>query len=205
MGAYEAGQIAKGTYNSVKEAFDAVGSTIDTLSGSIGDISGTLNGMADSIEAGLTGLDQMDQLISGLTELSGNYGAFHSGLTEYMGGVSDLADGYADFHTGLSAFSRGVGDLYDGVAELHDGTGELADETADMPDTMQSEIDDMLDEYTGGDFEPVSFMSPLNGNVGLVQFVFKCGGIKLPDEASAPAEETQQETIWGRFIALFGG
>ncbi len=205
VGAYEAGQNAKGTYNSVKEAFDAVGSTIDTLSGSIGDISGTLNGMADSIEAGLTGLDQMDQLISGLTELPGNYGAFHIGLTEYMGGVTDLADGYADFHTGLSAFSRGVGDLYDGVAELHDGTGELADETADMPDTMQSEIDDMLDEYTGGDFEPVSFMSPLNGNMGLVQFVFKCGGIKLPDEDSAPAEETQQATIWNRFLALFGG
>ncbi len=200
---YEAGQTAKGTYDSVKEAFDAVGVTMDTLSGSIGDISGTLSGMADSIETGLDGLEQMDQLISGLAELSGNYGGFHSGLAEYMGGVTDMADGYADFHAGLSAFSRGVGDLYDGVAELHDGTGELADETADMPDTMQAEIDDMLDEYTGEDFDPVSFTSPLNGNVELVQFVFKCGGIKQPDEAAAHAEETQQETVWDRLIALF--
>ncbi len=205
---YEAGQTAKGTYNSVKSAFDAVGSTIDALSGSIDDIAGTLDEMSEGIAAaldGLDGLDQLGELVSGLAVLSQNYGDFHSGLTDFMGGLDDLADGYTDFHSGLSAFSSGVGDLYDGVEELHDGTGQLRDETADMPDTMQTEIDDMLDEYTGSDFEPVSFTSPLNDNVGLVQFVFKCDGIKQQDEASGTVPEPEPETIWDRFRALFGG
>jgi X-X-X-Leu-X-X-Gly heptad repeat protein len=205
---YAAGQTAKGTYSSVKGAFDAVGPTIDTLTGSIDSIARTLDDVSENIGAalsGLDGLDQWGQLVAGLTALSQNYGDFHSGLAEYMGGVTGLADGYTDFHLGLSAFNSGVRDLYDGVEELHDGTGELRDETADMPETMQTEIDDMLDEYTGVDFDPVSFTSPLNGHIGLVQFVLKCDGISMPDKTSEVVAEPEQETIWDRLIALFAG
>lgn len=205
---YKAGQTAKGTYNNVKGAFDAVGSTIDTLSGGIDTIAGTLDEMSESIGTALSGLDGLNQfgeLASGLTALSQSYGDFHSGLTDYMGGFDDLAGGYADFHSGLTAFSRGVSELYNGVEDLHDGTGQLRDKTADMPDTMQTKIDDMLDEYTGSDFNPVSFTSPLNDKVDLVQFVFKCDGIKKQDEANEPVTEPEQETIWDRFVALFGG
>jgi X-X-X-Leu-X-X-Gly heptad repeat protein len=122
-----------------------------------------------------------------------------------MGGLSDLTNGYKDFDSGVSAFSRGVKNLYDGVEELQDGTGKLADETDDMPETVQSKIDDLLDEYTGGDFELISFASPRNGNISLVQFVIKCGGIEKPDETVMEAAEPQPLSIWDRFIALFHG
>jgi len=203
---YEAAQTAKGTYNSVKDAFDAVGPTIDTLTGSIMTMAGTLDQMSAEIAPALSDfMSQLQQLAGGLTQLSNNYGDFHSGLTKYMSGLNDLADGYKDFHSGVLAFSRGVSDLYDGVEELHDGTGKLTDETDDMPETMQSEIDNMLDEYTGSDFDPISFTSPMNDNIDLVQFVLKCDGIEKPEETKGAEVETSDETFLDRLIALFTG
>jgi len=208
IASYTAGQTVKGTYNQVKGAFDAVGSTIDTLSASVDTISATLDDMSEKISDALSGMDMMEQLAqlsAGLSELDRNYATFHSGLREYMNGVGELSSGYADFHNGLSSFRNGIGELYDGVAELHDGTTELSDETAKMPDTIQSEIDDMLDQYTGSDFEPISFTSPKNEHTDLVQFVLKCDGIEKPEETKGVEVEVNNETFWDRLISLFTG
>ena len=206
VASYSAGQTAKGTYNQVKDAFDSVGPTIDTLSGSIDTIAGTLNDMSSKIAetlSGMSALQQLGQLSSGLSELSENYAAFHKGLAGYMDGVAKIADGYPDFHSGLSAFDSGVQDLYDGVTELHDGTSEFKDETADMPDTFQTKIDDLMDEYTGSDFKPVSFLSSRNSNTGLVQFVLKCDAIEKPEATAKAPAERKDGTVWDRFAALF--
>ena len=208
IASYTAGQTVKGTYNQVKGAFDAVGSTIDTLSASIGTISATLDDMSGKIGDALSGMDMMEQLAqlsAGLSELDRNYAAFHSGLRNYMNGVGALSSGYADFHNGVSSFRNGIGELYDGVVELHDGTTELSDETAKMPDTIQSEIDNMLDQYTGSGFEPISFTSPKNEHTDLVQFVLKCEGIEKPEEMKGVEVEASNETFWDRLISLFTG
>jgi X-X-X-Leu-X-X-Gly heptad repeat protein len=201
---YQAAQTAKGTYNSVKGAFDAIVPAIDTMSGSVDTIAGALTQMSEEIGPAMSDFTaQMKQLANGLSQLSDNYGDFHNGLAEFMGGLSDLTNGYKDFDSGVSAFSRGIKNLYDGVEELQDGTGKLADETDDMPETVQAKIDDLLDEYTGTDFELISFTSPLNENISLVQFVIKCGGIAKQDEEVTKAAEPQSLSIWDRFIALF--
>ena len=208
IASYTAGQTVKGTYNQVKGAFDAVGSTIDTLAASIDTISATLDDMSEKISDALSGMDMMEQLAqlsAGLSELDRNYAAFHSGLRNYMNGVGALSSGYADFHNGVSSFRNGIGELYDGVAELHDGTTELSDETAKMPDKIQSEIDDMLDQYTGLDFEPISFTSSKNEHTDLVQFVLKCDGIEKPEETKGVEVEVKNETFWDRLISLFTG
>lgn len=203
---YVAAQTAKGTYNSVKAAFDAVGPTLDTLTGSISSIADALDQMSEEISPALSDfMSQMQQLADGLTQLSDNYGDFHNGLTDYMSGLNDLTNGYEDFHSGVSALSSGVGELYDGVEDLHDGTTELHDETAKMPDTIQSEIDDMLDQYTSSDFEPTSFTSPKNNHTDLVQFVLKCDGVEKPEETKGAEAEAGLETFWDRLIALFTG
>jgi hypothetical protein len=98
-----------------------------------------------------------------------------------------------------------LGFVEDGMDSLHDGTAQLSDETADMPDTIQSEIDDLLDSYTGSDFTPISFTSPKNEHTDLVQFVLKCDGIELPEEPKTAQVETARETFWDRLTALFTG
>jgi putative membrane protein len=64
-------------------------------------------------------------------------------------------------------------------------------------------IDDFTAEYSGDDFLPVSFVSPQNTNIGLVQFVLKCDGIEKPEETVAAPVDEPTETIWDRFTALF--
>lgn len=206
IASYTAGQTVKGTYNQVKGAFDAAGPAIDKLSASIDTISATLDGMSEKISAALSGMDtmrQLERLSAGISELAQNYAAFHNGLKDYMNGVGALSSGYADFHKGLSSFGNGVGELYDGVTGLHDGTARLSGETAEMPDMIQSEIDDMLEQYTGSDLEPVSFTSPKNGHTDLVQFVLKCDGIEKPEETKSVEAESAGETFWDRLTALF--
>ena len=204
--AYTAGQTVKGTYNQVKDAFDAVSPTIDTITGSIGTIAASLDQISQGVSESLSGSDimgPMAELSGGLSQLSQNYADFNKGLADYMSGVSTAASGYTSFHDGLSRFGDGMGDFYDGITELHEGTGKLNDETADMPETMQTEIDDLMNEYTGSDFQPVSFASPQNQNVSLVQFVFKSEAIEKPDVAEQPDTEQKNETLWNRFISLF--
>ena len=74
-----------------------------------------------------------------------------------------------------------------------------------MPDKIQSEIDDMLDQYTGLDFEPISFTSSKNEHTDLVQFVLKCDGIEKPEETKGVEVEVKNETFWDRLISLFTG
>lgn len=70
---------------------------------------------------------------------------------------------------------------------------------------MQSKIDDLTAEYSDDDFEPVSFVSGQNTNIGLVQFVLKCDGVVKPEEAEAAPVNESNETFWERFVALFKG
>ena len=60
----------------------------------------------------------------------------------------------------------------------------------------------MLDQYTGLDFEPISFTSPKNKNTELVQFVLKCNGIEKPEETKGIEFGTSNETFCDRLIAL---
>lgn len=203
---YKAAQIVKGTYNQVKSAFDAVGSTIDTLAGSIDLIAGQLNEISGGIADALSGSDvmaQMQQLSLGLSELSANYTKFHNGLVSYMDGVGSLAAGYPQFHSGISAFADGIEELNKGVEEMYTGTSQFNDEAKDMPGKMQSEIDRLMEQYTGSDFTPVSFTSPKNTTTGFVQFVLKCEGIEKEQPEEVSEAEPVKETFWDRLTALF--
>ena len=206
---YTAAQTVKGTYAQVKGAFDAVGTTMDTLSGSLGTVKESVDSMATEIGTALSnmdGLDGLGELASGLAELSANYGTFHAGLTQYMNGVKTLAGNYSSFHSGIASFENGVDSFGSGIDELHAGTNEFEEETADLPDQMQKEIDNMKEEFLPSEFDPVSFTSAKNTDTDYVQFVIKTSGIEKPEESSETdgAETQQEETFWDRLAALFG-
>ena len=52
---------------------------------------------------------------------------------------------------------------------MEDGTAEFKDKTSDIDQQIEDEIDDMLDEISGNDYTPVSFVSADNKDIGLVQ------------------------------------
>jgi X-X-X-Leu-X-X-Gly heptad repeat protein len=99
--------------------------------------------------------------------------------------------------------SNGLGKLHEGIVSLHDGSTRLSDETADMPNTVQTKIDEMLSQYSSKDFEPVSFVSDRNKNTSFVQFVFKTAQIEKQEQAKDASTEAKPLSFWDRFIALF--
>ncbi|MFG6150201.1 YhgE/Pip domain-containing protein [Halobacillus sp. B23F22_1] len=204
---YQSAQSTKQTYADGKEAFGAVSSSLETNAGSLSEMSDRLLQVADQTEGSLEGVDftaSIQQLQQGLKELSSNYNEFHSGLVEYTDGASELASSYQEIHGGIAGLTDGIDELEQGASELHEGTGELAASTSDIPEQMQSEIDQMVEEYDKSDVEPVSFVSEENKKVESVQFVIKTESIKkVEEQTETPEEEEEEKGFWDRLLNLF--
>lgn len=204
---YAAAKTVKGTYAAVQEAFASVASGLDAMSDSIGTIAVTLSEMASEIEQSLRRMDfadQMRQLQEGLSELRDNYRQFHVRLNDYMSGVESLADGYGEVHDGIKSLKSGIGEVNTGAEDLSAGTGELNDAVADLPDTIQVEIDELVKQYDKSDFAPVSFVSDKNTNVAAVQFVLETAPIELPKEPQPTDTTPVKLTFWQKLLKLFG-
>ncbi|MCA0970528.1 YhgE/Pip domain-containing protein [Halobacillus litoralis] len=203
---HKAAQAVKGTHAQVKEAFNAVGPSLDQSAASLNQMSASLTSMADQLSTSLnsSGMDEsMKQLQQGLQQLSSNYKSFHSGLKEYTGGVDQLAGSYSDLHNGIAGLTNGTSELEQGAAQLQDGTSQLASETSNLPMQLDEEINSMVEEYDKSDFEPVSFVSEKNENIGTVQFVIKTESIKQAEETEEEPEEEPEKSFWDRLMDLF--
>ena len=130
---YIAAMTVKGTYEYAKPAFEAVVTGLETLSDSVSVISEALSDIAGQIDGALdTGdtpeqLQQLIQLIDGISQIAEKYADFHSGLLAYAKGVSDLAEGYGSLDFGIETFGGGVSEMYEGIGELYSGVGDLID------------------------------------------------------------------------------
>ncbi|MEC3885564.1 YhgE/Pip domain-containing protein [Halobacillus sp. HZG1] len=203
---YQAAQTAKGTYGNVKEAYQAVVPALEQSAGSLNEMSTNLNTMADQIGTSMENMnigESVKQLQEGLQSLSSKYGEFHAGLKEYTGGVDQLAGSYGDIHSGIGSLTNGTSELENGAAELQEGTSELASSTSDLPGQMDSEIEQMVEEYDKSDFEPASFVSAKNEKVGSVQFVIKTESIKKDEEQEEAPEKEEEKSFWDRLLDLF--
>ena len=102
----------------------------------------------------------------------------------------DAPYGVLHFHT---TFAEDVPD-----EALADGTDGLGD-----PQTMTRMADELLDGVLGGGGEAVSFVSPRNTRVEMVQFVFMTQGIHAP--AAARTEPAAEDTgnVISRLVDLF--
>lgn len=196
---------AKGTYDQVKEAFQAVDSTLTTIIPNLDEMADGMDQITAEFSTAIEGMDissGMQELTQGIATLSANYKEFNQGLIAYTGGVSDLADGYQQLDSGIAEFSNGTGEFATGLSELHDGTSELADATAEIPEQMTEEIDKMISEFDKSDFEAISFVSEKNEDVNSVQFVLTTKGIDKEDEEE-PIEEEEEKSFWQKFLDLF--
>lgn len=160
---------------------------------------GYSNGVMASIEDSMNSLTQLQ---SGLTQLADNYNTFHKGLVSYTDGIKQLSTGYDEFHNGLHSYLDGVDQIDSGASELADGMDEFNNGVSDMPDQVQTNIDEMMSKYTSDDFEAVSFVDSRNTNIKSVQFILSTEGIELPEES---VEEVTEKKLgfWERLLALF--
>ncbi|MFS0749283.1 YhgE/Pip domain-containing protein [Oceanobacillus sp. 1P07AA] len=193
---YEAAQTIKGTYDSVAEAFGAVEPSLTTFSESTREVSSHLRDLGAGLEESMNQVDVdegLNELVTGLEEMSANYSQFHDGLIEYTNGVNELANSYGDIHNGIGESADGAGQIAEGASELEDGTGQLYDATSEIPDEMQEEIDSMISQYDKSDFDPISFVSDKNDEVtDSVEFVISTDSL-VKEEPENTEEETEEE------------
>ena len=153
---------------------------------------------ADLLEAGgdESLAAKLQELISGLSQMAGQFAAFHNGVVQFADGVDRLSESY-------SGLEEGTGELAAGATALSQGLGALSASVALIPQAISTQIDAMLNDFTFPAFEPVSFMSPDNQHVTQVQFVMATPAIKAPDPPDEPDAEQPEPTIFDRVIALF--
>lgn len=203
------------TYDAVQEAVDeyyASGGSPETIQaqleeffakgGQFDQIIDALNTAADFLESG--GVDQIGQLVSGLSSLSSGYTQFHEGLVAYTDGVQTLSDNYSALSSGMSELAEGTSELSSGADQLSGGIAELDSATSDLPAQMRERMEEMMADYDFPEFKPVSFVDKRNKNVTAVQFVMLTDAIEIPEPEPVEPEPEPEPTIWDRFLNLIG-
>ena len=170
-------------------------------------------------DAGIRSLAvSVQQLADGVNQLVSEYGKLDKGVNEYTEGVAKVIAGYSQIVTGTSDLLSGSGELrdgtaelvnsiaelYDGTSQLKDGTGEMRDETDGMDTQITDKIDEMINGITGGDYEPVSFVSDKNTNVKAVQFVIQTESVQIKESDEAAPVVEEKLNFWQKVLKLFG-
>ncbi|WP_320919551.1 hypothetical protein [Eisenbergiella porci] len=192
------GQLTAGS-SALADGVAALADGAKALSDGIGQLAdGT-----SQLQSGVTELnDGGKELADGTRDLADGVSGLADGAKELTDAADDLKDGTSQLADGTGDFLTGTQDLADGVKDLKEGTDEFKVKTSDIDTQIDDEIDKVVNDFAGSDFTPLSFVSDKNTNIGLVQFVMKTEGIKLPEKEKA---ETVEEplTFWQRLVKLF--
>lgn len=179
----------------------------------------SLNTEYAKLDAGIRSLAvSVQQLADGVNQLVSEYGKLDKGVNDYTEGVAKVIAGYSQIVTGTSDLLSGSGELrdgtaelvnsiaelYDGTSQLKDGTGEMRDETDGMDTQITDKIDEMVNGITGGDYEPVSFVSDKNTNVKAVQFVIQTESVQIKEADEAAPVVEEKLNFWQKVLKLFG-
>jgi len=138
----------------------------------------------------------------------------NEGIKAYMDGAAEISNGQDLLDKNFRELVKGSWTLYDGICTLYEGTKELADGaqllkkgTSSMDGGIEDTIEELLESFTGGNFQTVSFMSDKNESVRTVQFVMQTQGIREKDmekKAVPEVKEKHSDNFWKRLLALFG-
>ena len=176
----------------------------------------SLTGGSQEFMMGLTVLrdslpEQMAELKGALTQLITSYELLNRGLQAYTEAVAELGRNSVAVKEGYAAIVKGAQSLYSGISKYSEGAGQLAGGIAQLKEgttSIDSEVDaavgELIDSFTGGEFEPVSFISAENTDVVAVQFILLTDGIDEPDPEAPEKIVEKKLTFWERLLALFG-
>lgn len=198
----EAAATASAATASEAGAVQAALTNLMTATGGNAGALGAANAL-DGAAAGVGSASDTNSLIGAATALSAGASTLAQGADSLASGASDLASGANQTASGAGQIASGATDLSSGANQLAEGTGALYTEVQAVPDKVQQKIDDMMASYDKSDFKPVSFTSPQNTGVTLVQFVLSTDPIEA-SEAEAEQTVEPEENIITRLLALFG-
>lgn len=125
------------------------------------------------------------------------------GLTQLQEGVDTLSSGASVFETGISSLAEGSQDLDEGAREMKGGTEEFKTETADIDTEIENKVEEMVQEFSGEDYVPVSFVSEKNTNVEAVQFAFQTDPIQIEEEEVREESPAENTGFWEKIRGLF--
>ena len=149
---------------------------------------------------------EMDAISINGVRLSLDIDVDDSELTEQTDKVIDAGvklDDVQKFYDGLQDYTNGVNDLMDGAQEMKDGTGEFRSETADINDTINGRIDDMIANKTGSNVSVCSFVDARNTDVDNVQFVITTPAIRVSTVHTEEAAQPESTSILDKIRNLF--
>ena len=196
----EGGEALKSSSSALNQGAEEVSSGITRLNTGIS----ALAQGAQQLDAGLEELEENGaDLQTGSSSLTEGTQALSEGLTQLQEGVNVLSSGASVFETVISSLAEGAQALDEGAGEMKDGTGEFKTETADIDTEIENKVEEMVQEFSGEDYVPVSFVSEKNTNVEAVQFAFQTDPIQIEEEEFQ--EEAPEETtgFWEKIRGLF--
>lgn len=209
--------------SSASEGADALNAGVNGVGDALKQLSQSTSSFGEAgegIKALSAGVDELcmnnSLLLEGSKSLKGAKGdlvsgtaALAAGTAELNSGALVLAQGISALHQGASLLNDNTGTLTSGLAELDEGTGKLKEgteefreQTDNMDEKIREEIEKLLNEMSGDEFEPVSFTSEKNTNIGLVQFAITADGIRI-QEAEEETVEEEEEGFTDRLKRLF--
>lgn len=207
--AYAGAQSLSQGVRSTGEALGTLAENTASFSAASEGVKELLGGFAalqENDETLINGADMLAEasqtLVDGVSALAGGTGELNAGIGAVSAGVDALYDGAGSLNSGMSSMMDGLTALSGGTGELAEGTGEFREETGNIDEQMDEELDKVLEKISGGDYIPVSFTSEKNSDIGLVQFVMKTDGISIP-EPEEKEEERTEENFWDRVKGLF--
>ena len=147
--------------------------------------------------------------------------AFTQGLQAYLDGVTQLAlgaqgisDGLTQLNAAQALLAQTANQLYQaaqslntaltqvrqGMATYKRGTASFENETDDLDQTIETEIDALIKELSGNGDPVQSFVSEQNTGITAVQFVLRTAAIETPKaivpEEPEPIKRNFWEKLW---------
>jgi putative membrane protein len=183
---------------------------------------------ANSIAIGLSTLESqystfhkgIGELAEGTQALSNGYTQIHSGIENINVIVNSLANitvavntltnqykqinnGIVQYTVGYKKIVSGYSAVYSGISNITSSTFELRDKTKNLDKEISEKIDNVVNEFSNNDFQPISFASKKNINISSVQFLMKTGDIKIQTPVEVINEDPKKLSFWEKFLALF--
>lgn len=191
------------------EAYKELQATVDQLYAGSVSVKDGVNAVGDGLnelEKSTASFPQaakgVKSLNDGFTTLQKNDKALLSGASQLQSSSKSLKEGAASLSSGAGQLADGLNELSSGSSDLKDGTAEFKDQTKDIDSQVDDAVDDMIDQLSGKDYEPKSFVSDENTDIGLVQFVIRTDDIKKA-EVQTTEKTRKTESFFDKLKALF--
>ncbi len=202
--------------DNLSQGVEGIGAALGQLSQNTASFGEAGAGIA-ALRTGLAMLCENDEqlltggqaLASAANELTTGTAALAAGTAILNSGALQLAEGIRVLYQGALLIDENTGTLTSGLAALDEGTGKLKEGTAEfreqtdgLDEKVKDQINELLEDVSGDDFEPVSFTSEKNTNIGLVQFAITTEAIKAPEMEEEETVQEEEEGFSGRLKQL---